>query len=191
MNRPMRKLIVIIFIFAICGLNTAHADNYTDTAKFFRQSDAVKPFFESAYGYAIFPIVGKGGFVVGGAYGEGKVYAGGSVTGTAKLVKASIGLQAGGQAYSQIIFFQDERAFNDFTSGSYEFEAGVSAVAITAGVQAKAGTEGVTAGASAGPATGTHAKTNYRKGIAVFIHAKGGFMYEASVGGQKFTYTPQ
>jgi hypothetical protein len=88
-----------------------------------------------------------------------------------------------------MIFFEDKRAFEEFTSGNFEFDAGVSAVAITAGVQAKAGTEGTTAGASAGPTTGKQATASYHKGMAVFVQAKGGLMYEASVGGQKFSYT--
>lgn len=181
----------MVLILTVAFLKPALADNYTKTIEIFRQSDAVKPFFESAYGYAVFPMVGKGGFVVGGAFGTGQVYANGVVTGTVKMIKASIGFQAGGQAFSQMIFFQDKRAYDEFTSGSFEFDAGLSAVAITAGVQAKAGTDGVTAGVSAGPATGTQAKTAYHKGMAVFIHATGGLMYEASVGGQKFSYTPK
>jgi len=107
------------------------------------------------------------------------------------LVKGSIGFQLGGQAFSQMIFFQDKRAYDEFTSGSFEFDASASAVAITAGVQAKAGTEGATAGASAGPTTGKQAKASYHKGMAVFVHAKGGLMYEASIGGQKFTFKPK
>ena len=98
---------------------------------------------------------------------------------------------AGAQAFSQMIFFQDKRAYEEFTSGNFEFEAGVSAVAITAGVQAKAGTEGATAGASAGPATGAQAETSYYKGMVVFVQAKGGLMYEATVGGQKFSFEPK
>jgi hypothetical protein len=90
-----------------------------------------------------------------------------------------------------MIFFQDKRAYEEFTSGNFEFEAGVSAVAITAGVQAKAGTEGATAGASAGPATGAQAETSYYKGMVVFVQAKGGLMYEATVGGQKFSFEPK
>lgn len=188
--KTYRSIAISIFLVLIfAGVNTVHADNYTKTIEIFRQSDAVKPFFESAYGYAVFPMIGKAGFVVGGAYGTGKVYVDGAVTGTTRLVKASIGFQAGGQAFSQMIFFQDKRAYDEFTSGSFEFDAGVSAVAITAGVQAKAGTGGATAGASAGPATGTQARTNYIKGMAVFVHATGGLMYEASIGGQKFSYT--
>lgn len=184
------KILVIALLFSAAILTSAHADNYTKTIDVFRQSDAVKPFFDTAYGYAVFPTVGKGGFVVGGAYGTGQVYANGAVTGTSRLVKATIGFQAGGQAFSQMIFFQDQRAFNEFTSGNFEFGAGVSAVAVTAGVQAGTGTAGATAGASAGPATGTQAPTTYHKGMAVFVHAKGGLMYEATVGGQKFSYTP-
>jgi lipid-binding SYLF domain-containing protein len=185
-----KSLFVAMLLVAV-ALNPARADNYTKTIEIFSKSDAVKPFFKSAYGYAVFPMVGKGGFVIGGAYGNGQVYVNGAVTGTTRLIKGSIGFQAGGQAFSQIIFFQDKRAYGEFTSGSFEFDAGVSAVAITAAVQAKAGSEGATAGASAGPSTGTHARTAYSKGMAVFIHATGGLMYEASIGGQKFSFTPK
>jgi lipid-binding SYLF domain-containing protein len=107
------------------------------------------------------------------------------------LIKATIGFQLGGQAFSQMIFFEDKRAYDEFTGGEFEFDASASAVAITAGVQAKAGTEGATAGASAGPATGTQAKASYHKGMAVFVHTKGGLMYEASIGGQKFSFKPK
>ncbi len=189
--KPLSMLVGTLFLaLATVGICTAEVDNYQKTIDIFKKSDSVKPFFENCYGYAVFPMIGKAGFVVGGAYGSGKVYAGGVVTGTATMIKASIGFQAGGQAFSQIIFFEDKRAFEEFTSGSFEFDAGISAVAITAGVQAKAGTEGATAGASAGPATGAQAQTSYFKGMAVFVHATGGLMYEASVGGQKFNYTP-
>jgi hypothetical protein len=90
-----------------------------------------------------------------------------------------------------MIFFEDKRAYDEFTSGEFEFDASASAVAITAGVQAKAGTEGATAGASAGPATGAQAKTSYHKGMVVFVQAKGGLMYEAAIGGQKFSFKPK
>jgi lipid-binding SYLF domain-containing protein len=181
-------LVSVLLLLGLAGFNTAHADRYVATIDVFKKSGAVKPFFESAYGYAVFPIIGKAGFVVGGAYGTGKVYVNGAVTGTTRLIKASIGFQAGGQAFSQIVFFQDKRAYDEFTSGSFEFDAGLSAVAITAGAQARAGTGGMTAGASAGPATGTQAPTAYHKGMAVFVHATGGLMFEATIGGQKFSY---
>lgn len=181
---------IVCLVLTAAGAHAGDVDNYQKTIDIFKKSDAVKPFFENSYGYAVFPMVGKAAFVVGGAYGSGKVYARGMVTGRATMIKASLGFQAGGQAFSQIIFFEDKRAFDDFTSGSFEFDAGLSAVVITAGVQAKAGTEGLTAGASAGPATGVQAQTNYYKGMAVFVQATGGLMYEAAVGGQRFSYTP-
>jgi lipid-binding SYLF domain-containing protein len=183
--------IIIGLMLALVMVNPAQADKYTNTMEVFKKSKAVQPFFKSAYGYAVFPTIGKGGIGIGGAYGEGRVYRGGSITGTASLAKLSIGFQFGGQAFSQMIFFEDKRAFDEFTSGEFEFDAGVSAVAITAGVQAKAGTEGATAGASAGPATGGQAQISYHKGMAVFVHTKGGLMYEAAIGGQKFSYTPK
>jgi lipid-binding SYLF domain-containing protein len=134
--------------------------------------------------------VGKGGIVVGGAFGKGRVYRQGTLTGHVTLSKVSVGFQLGGQAFSEIIFFQDKRAYDEFTSGIFEFDASASAVVITAGAQAKAGTEGGTASASAGPDTGTQTSLGYRKGVAVFVHTKGGLMYEATIGGQRFDFTP-
>ena len=183
-----RLLILAFLVMVLAGFNSAYADNYSATIEVFKKSDAVKPFFENCYGYTVFPTIGKGGIGIGGAYGTGRVYAKGAPTGTAKLFKGTIGFQLGGQAFSQMIFFEDKRAFDEFTSGNFEFDANASAVAITAGVQAKAGTEGATAGASAGPATGKQVQTSYRKGMAVFVQAKGGLMYEAAIGGQKFSY---
>ena len=184
-------VLLVITVLVSDFSNLAHADSYSNTIEVFKKSPAVQPFFENAYGYAVFPTVGKGGIGVGGAYGKGQVYRGGKVCGTARLYKATIGFQLGGQAFSEIIFFQDKRAYDDFTSGNFEFDAAASAVAITAAVQAKVGTEGVTAGASAGPATGIQADTNYRKGMAVFVHTRGGLMYEAAIGGQKFSFKPR
>ena len=180
----LSAMMILVLNFA----NLAQADNYSNTIEVFKKSQAVQPFFKNAYGYAVFPTIGKGGVGIGGAYGKGRVYRGGKVTGTTSLVKATIGFQLGGQVFSEIIFFQDKRAYDEFTRGNFEFDAAASAVAITAGVQAKVGTEGATAGASAGPATGEQAKTSYRKGMAVFVHTKGGLMYEAAIGGQKFSY---
>lgn len=182
-------LLMALVLFGLSPL--AFADNYSDTINIFKKSDATKSFFKNCYGYAVFPTVGKGGIGIGGAYGKGRVYKKGTVTGTVSLAKISIGFQLGGQAFSQIIFFQDKRSYTEFISGDFEFDASASAVAITAGVQAKAGTEGATAGASSGPATGDYADINYSKGMAVFVHTKGGLMYEASIGGQKFSYTPK
>lgn len=181
-------IMLITVMVALALSNPAQADKFTDTIEIFNKSGTVQPFFKSAFGYTVFPIVGKAGIGIGGAYGKGQVYRGGKVTGEAKLFKATIGFQLGGQAFSEIIFFKDKRAYDEFTSGSFEFDVAASAVAITAGVQAKAGTEGATASASAGPATGKQAKASYHKGMAVFVHTKGGLMYEAAIGGQKFSF---
>lgn len=186
----MKFIFPMILILAGLVTGTAFADSYAHTIGVFKKADATTPFFNNSYGYAVFPTIGKGGFVIGGAYGKGRVYRTETLTGNVNLIKGSIGFQFGGQAFSQIIFFQDKRAYDEFTSGSFEFDGTASAVVVTAGAQAKAGTDGGTAGASAGPATGIQARTQYFKGMAVFIHAKGGLMIEASIGGQKFDFFP-
>ncbi|MGB5990996.1 MAG: lipid-binding SYLF domain-containing protein, partial [Desulfobacterales bacterium] len=157
-------ILMIMFILALALANPVHADKFTDTVNVFKKSEAVQPFFKNAYGYVVFPTVGKAGIGIGGSYGTGQVYRGGKVTGEVSLVKGSIGFQLGAQAFSEMIFLKDKRAYDEFTSGEFEFDATASAVAITAGAQVKAGTEGATAGASAGPATGAQAKTSYHKG---------------------------
>ena len=182
--------VLIAALVALAVSHPAQADKFTDTIEIYKKSEAVQPFFKKAYGYAVFPTIGKGGFVIGGSYGKGQVYRGGKITGEASLIKATVGLQLGGQVFSEIIFFQDKRAYDEFTSGEFEFGATAQAVAITAGAQAKAGTEGATAGASAGPKTGVQANAKYHKGMVTFVHAKGGLMYEVSIGGQKFTFKP-
>ncbi|MCF8091398.1 MAG: lipid-binding SYLF domain-containing protein [Desulfotignum sp.] len=189
--KPIKTLLLTICVFWMATPGSAvFADNYSHTISVFKKSPVVMPFFKDAYGYAVFPTVGKGGIVVGGAFGKGRVYRQGILTGHVTLSKVSVGFQLGGQAFSEIIFFQDKRAYDEFTSGTFEFDASASAVVITAGAQAKAGTEGGTASASAGPGTGTQASLGYRKGVAVFVHTKGGLMYEATIGGQRFDFTP-
>lgn len=161
---------------------------YQDTLRVFRDAGESGEFFGKSHGYAIFPTIGKAGFVVGGAHGKGRVYAVGQHVGDTSMTQLSVGFQLGGQAYSQIVFFEDQRAFDEFTSGNFEFGAQATAVAITAG--ASAGTS--TAGSSAGASGGKHDATTvggFYKGMAVFTVAKGGLMYEASIGGQKFSYT--
>jgi lipid-binding SYLF domain-containing protein len=184
-------VVLIMVVTALILSSPAHADKFADTMNVFKKSEAVQPFFKNAYGYAVFPTIGKAGIGIGGSYGTGQVYKGGKVTGEVSVIKGSIGFQLGAQAFSEMIFFEDKRAYDEFTSGNFEFDATASAVAITAGAQASAGTEGASAGASAGPATGKQAKTSYHKGMVVFVHAKGGLMYEASIGGQKFKFKPK
>ena len=191
----MKRITMLVTLMALVVVSpfvgSAVGDEYADAIKVFQSSPEVQPFFKNCYAYAIFPTVGKAAVVVGGAYGDGKVLRQGKVTGTAKLAHASFGLQLGGKAFSEIVFLQDKRAYDTFTSGQFEFDAKMSATAITAGVEAKAGTTGKTAGATAGPKTGAQAQTEYRNGMATFVHQKGGLMAGLSVGGQKFSFQSQ
>ncbi len=168
----------------------SYADGYNDAVKSFKAATETHSFFNSAYGYALFPTIGKAGLGIGGAHGTGQVYRAGKVTGETSMTQLSFGFQAGGQAFSQIIFFKDKRAYDDFTNGNFEFSAEASAVAITAGAQASTSTTGATAGASAGGGPGSQAKSQYQKGMATFTYAKGGLMYQAAIGGQKFNFVP-
>ena len=187
MHLPTR-LRAAIFVLGALTSAPVWADIYSETIEVFQ--NAVKSeFFDDSYGYAVFPGIGKGGVGIGGAHGKGRVYAGGNHVGDTRMTQLTIGLQLGGQAYSQIIFFEDERAFNEFTSGNFEFGAQATAVAITAGASAAATTTGTGVGAS-GSRSAAKAGGDYVKGMAVFTVAKGGLMYEASIGGQKFSYEP-
>jgi lipid-binding SYLF domain-containing protein len=181
---------LLLGVLFVLPLAPALADDYDDSIKVFKNAGESGKFFGSSYGYALFPTIGKGGVGLGGAYGTGRVYQKGAYVGDTSMTQVTVGLQLGGQAYSQIIFFEDKRAFDEFTGGNFEFGAQASAVAITAGAQAQAGTAGTGAGASGGQ---HDAKTRggYQKGMAVFTVAKGGLMYEASIGGQKFSYKPK
>ncbi|MFA7235814.1 MAG: lipid-binding SYLF domain-containing protein [Phycisphaeraceae bacterium] len=136
--------------------------------KDFKTSDpSLQKLFDSCYGYAIFPEIGKGAIGVGGAYGHGEVYQGRKFVGYCNMSQGSIGFQLGGQTYSELILFQNKAAFDEFCAGDYAFAAQASAVAAKAGASATA---------------------DYERGVMVFTMAQGGLMYEASVGGQKFTF---
>lgn len=179
-----------LVIITLLGTAAASADEYESTIEVFRGAVA-GDFFENSYGYAVFPTIGKGGIGIGGARGKGQVYAGGEHVGDTTMSQLTVGLQLGGQAYSQIIFFKDKRAFEEFTSENFEFGAQATAVAITAGASASAGTTGTGAAASSTGGQTGKATGDYYKGMAVFTFAKGGLMYEASIGGQKFSYRPK
>jgi len=168
------------------------ADSDTDAVESFRRAGESGAYFNKSYGYAIFPTIGKAGIGIGGAHGSGGVYAQGMKTGTSKMTQITFGFQLGGQAFSQIIFFEDAQAFKSFTSGNFEFSAQATAVAITAGVSTEANTGGGTSsGISGGRNDATTAShSGYRKGMAIFTIAKGGLMFEAALGGQKYSYTP-
>ena len=177
--------LAILFLSA-CLSTPVHADNFSETIETYQK--ALNPaFFDKSYGYAVFPNIGKGGMGIGGAHGKGRVYKQGNYVGDTTMTQLTIGFQLGGQAYSQMIFFQDERALKEFTSGNFEFGAQATAVAITAGASASATTTGTGTGVSSHK-DAAKVGGDYVKGMAVFTIAKGGLMYEASIGGQKFSY---
>lgn len=186
--RVLRALLAACAVLFVSGL--AYASDYPATIALFKKAGESQNFFGTSYAYAVFPTVGEGGFVVGAAIGKGRVYLHGRLIGNTTMTQVSAGLQAGGKAYSQIIFFQDKRALDEFETGSFEFTAGASAVAITAAAGASAGTNGVQAGAS-GTEQNATAVGAYNKGMAVFTIAKGGLMYAATIAGQHFSYTPR
>ena len=184
----VQRLILSASIFAAAIAAPAFAGEDTDTINLFKKAGRSSEYFNTAYGYAVFPNIGKAGIVVGGARGEGHTYVHGSRTGDTVMNQLSIGFQLGGEDYSEVIFFKDKGAYESFTSGNFEFDANASVTAITANASASAGTTGAEGSASGGEhdaATGG----GYYKGMAVFTVAKGGLMYAATVAGQKFEWT--
>jgi lipid-binding SYLF domain-containing protein len=176
----MKTLNIIWVMMMVCVINTTLvfgqsdskndkiiADSKTAKAEFTKTDPLMSGIFEKAYGYVIFPNVGKGGVGVGGAAGNGAVYENNTLVGMAKLSQLSVGLQAGGQAYREVIFFESKKAMDRFKDSKFEFSAQVSAVAVKAGASGNA---------------------KYTNGVMVFTMQKGGLMYEASVGGQKFKF---
>jgi lipid-binding SYLF domain-containing protein len=177
--------------FLVGSVGAAHADSYQDTIAVFKKAGTSGTFFSRSYAYAVFPTVGSAALGVGGAYGKGRVYVHGVYSGNATMGQVSLGFQAGGKAYSQIIFFEDKRALDEFESGNFEFGADASAIAVTASANAGAATNGASSGVSVGQNDATTRGRNYEKGMAVFTVAKGGLMYSASIAGQKFSYSPR
>ncbi|GAB4177015.1 MAG: hypothetical protein Kow0020_12970 [Wenzhouxiangellaceae bacterium] len=145
------------------------ADARAALVRFVDRDPGLQEWVNQAYGYAVFPSLGKAGLGVGGAYGRGVVFERGQPVGIAKMIQGTVGLQLGAQSFSMVIFFQDQAALKTFQRGNFEFSAQATAVAVTAGAAAT---------------------TSYEKGVAVFILSRGGLMAEASVGGQKFEYEP-
>jgi len=169
------NLVLCLMLFlgtatAFGGWNPDEAKEYDEKAQeaiaIFKEKDpSVQKFFDKAAGYVVIPTVGKAGFGIGGARGKGVLYENGAVTAVVTLSQLSFGFQWGGQAYSEFIFFEDAATLENFNRGNYELGAQASAVAITAGASVDA---------------------EFNGGMAIFTQAKGGLMYEASIGGQKF-----
>ena len=136
-----RQNLILVFLLLLSMFSSAWAADdakYEEARGIFQQAGESGSFFNNSYGYALFPTIGKGGIGIGGAHGKGRVYVNGKHVGDTSMTQLTIGLQLGGQAYSQIIFFQDKRAFDEFSSGNFEFGAQATAVAITAGASASA-----------------------------------------------------
>lgn len=144
-------------------------DSRASLAQMIDDVPKLQTFKDQAYGYAVYPKITKAGLVIGGAGGEGMVFKGGKATGSSKLGQGTFGLQAGGQQYSEVIFFENKEAYDRFTGGKFKFSGQASATAITKGATADVA---------------------YQDGVAVFTRVKGGLMLEASVGGQHFSFTP-
>jgi lipid-binding SYLF domain-containing protein len=173
----LKSFILFVFI-SVCTSTSGQssdkdkqlvADSKSGIKDFIHTDSTMKTRFSKAYGYVIFPNVGKGAMGVGGASGGGTVYEKGAIVGKAQMTQVTIGFQFGGQAYREIVFFEDKQTLDRFKENNIEFSAQVSAVA------AKSGASG---------------NAKYTDGIVIFTQQKGGLMYEASVGGQKFKYTP-
>ena len=139
-------------------------------AEFKRADPSIDRFFNEAYGYAIFPEITKGGIGIGGAQGDGVVFEQAQSVGSSEMSQVTVGLQLGGQTYREAIFFKDKASLDNFKAGNFEFAANASAVAVKSGASKAA---------------------DYSHGVAIFTMAEGGLMFEASVGGQKFSYDPK
>lgn len=160
-----------------------------ETIELFRGIPDVAAYFDSSYGYAVWPRIARGGLGIGASRGRGQIFVNGQVMGTSTLTEVSIGLQAGGQAYRQIIFFENQEAYDQFARDGFEFDAQASAVAVTASAQAGAGTSGARASAGAG-SPNRAAGGGYHNGLQVFTMAEGGLMYQATIAGQKYNFEP-
>jgi lipid-binding SYLF domain-containing protein len=178
----------LVLISLALGGSVASADEYADTVTVFKNAGESATFFDKSYGYAVFPNIAKGGLGVGAAHGKGRVYEKGKYIGDTSMTQVSVGFQAGGEAFQQIIFFENKAALDEFTSGNFEFGADANAVAIRSGVSGSVGTTGATG--TANTAKNAASSANYHKGMAVFTVVKGGAMVQATVGGQKFSYKP-
>jgi lipid-binding SYLF domain-containing protein len=169
-ERAPRVVVPRTVVPGIASARDLHADVEETIARVKKTDPGLQKFFDNAIAYAVFPGITKGGIGIGAAHGDGELIEGGHASGTCSMTQVNVGLQLGGQQYSEIIFFQGQDALNSFKDGHFAFDAQASAVAIASGASANA---------------------KYRAGVVVFTQAKGGLMYEATIGGQKFGYKPK
>lgn len=166
-------LVTVLLAGCASGLSPSDealtADAQVTLDRFVERDPTLQDWVQHGYGYAVFPEIGKGGLIAGGAFGHGVVFEQGQRVGRTTFSQGTLGAQAGGQSYRMVIFFQDDAALRTFQRGNLEFSAQATAVAATAG---------------------TGATTSYDRGVAVFVLPRGGLMVEATIGGAKFTYRP-
>jgi len=167
MKAIFTKISILLLVISATGFSQENdVNDARETITEFNETNSkINEFFNSSYGYAVFPGIGKGGLGVGGAAGKGTVFKGGAPVADCKMSQITVGLQAGGQKYAEVIFFEDEKSYERFVSNKFEFAAQASAIALQSGVSFDA---------------------EYADGMLVFTMAIGGLMYEASIGGQKF-----
>ncbi len=178
---------VFACVAVLAFANTAWADKFDDAITSFKNSPKSGKYFEKAYGYVVFPDVGKAGFIVGGEHGDGKAYEKGHFVGIVSLTSVSVGVQAGAKEYAEIIFFHKQEDFAKFRGGEFQLAGNMEATLVTMNASASAGTETSSAEAST---TKYNAATGggYNNGVAVFVIARGGLMAGIAVGGQKMKY---
>jgi len=177
-SQNLKGLVVILSLFVLTSLQAQvggwKADLVEDSNKaldaMIEKSPKLQSFKDKSYGYAVFPKITKGAIGVGGAGGKGVVYKNHVPTGQSTMKQATIGFQLGGQQYKEVIFFENEAAYNNFTNKKVKFDGQASAVAITAGASID---------------------ITFKDGLAVFTQTLGGLMYEASIGGQHFSFKPK
>lgn len=178
----MKKIVIVLCVIAVAGLSGCSTAPKTtearevlsaqvdETVAIFKNTDPeIQSFFDTSYGYAVFPKVAKGAFIFGGTHGKGEVYEQGQMIGYSSLSGASAGFSFGGEFFREIIFFKNKQYFDEFLSDEYTISANLSAVVLTAGAARK---------------------SSYDKGKVVFVKADSGLMVDASLGGQKFNYIP-
>ncbi len=180
-------LCTALFVGLVATASAQRVRDVSDAIELFQSIPHVAPYFESAYAYAVWPRIGRGGLGIGASRGRGQVYVDGQMTGFSTLTEVSIGFQAGGQAYRQIVFFENREAYERFTRDTFEFDAQAQAVAVTASAEAGAGTSGARAAAGAGNPN-TAVGGGYTNGMQVFTMAEGGLMYRATIAGQRYRF---
>lgn len=198
MLRRFYFIVVAVLALGFCGPvqaleSDANVNSIEATIDQFKSDPSIKPYFDNAYAYVVFPNVVKGGIIIGFGEGSGKMYKQGSYTGDVVLTNFSLGAQFGAQSYKQVIFIENKRAYQNFVANGVTLNANASAAFATLGANAQAGSGGVSASSSTGDVaanTDPKMKGAYSNSIATFVLTKAGVMFQATLGGETFEFTP-